>query len=46
MRKGKIIEKGNHQELLKEKGHYYQLYRLQYDKSITENMELANLNLS
>jgi len=43
MRKGKIIEKGNHQELLKQKGHYYQLYRLQYDKSIAENMELANL---
>lgn len=46
MRKGKIIEKGNHQQLLKEKGHYYQLYRLQYDKSITENMELANLKLT
>ncbi len=36
MQKGKIIEQGNHQELLKEKGHYYQLYRLQYDKKIEE----------
>ncbi|MGD9963756.1 MAG: ABC transporter ATP-binding protein [Candidatus Izemoplasmatales bacterium] len=42
MRKGKIIEKGNHQELLKNKGHYYQLYQLQYDKSITENIKLIN----
>ncbi|MFA7076136.1 MAG: ABC transporter ATP-binding protein [Candidatus Izemoplasmatales bacterium] len=45
MRKGKIIESGTHQNLLKNKGHYYQLYQLQYDKSITENMELANLNV-
>jgi len=36
MQKGKIIEQGNHQELLKAKGHYYQLYRLQYDKKIDE----------
>ena len=28
--KGEIIEQGNHQELLKERGHYYNLYRLQY----------------
>lgn len=33
MQKGKIIEQGNHQHLLKNKGHYYQLYRLQYDKN-------------
>jgi len=32
MQKGKIIEEGNHQELLKHKGHYYQLYKLQYDQ--------------
>jgi ATP-binding cassette subfamily B protein len=32
MQKGKIIEQGDHQELLKQKGHYYTLYRLQYDK--------------
>lgn len=34
MQKGKIIEQGNHQQLLKQKGHYYNLYRLQYDKKI------------
>ncbi len=28
--KGEILEQGNHQELLKNKGHYYNLYRLQY----------------
>ena len=31
--KGEIIEQGNHQELLKNKGHYYKLYRLQYQES-------------
>lgn len=30
--KGKIIEEGNHQQLLDKKGHYYNLYRLQYTK--------------
>ncbi len=30
--KGKIIEQGSHQELLKNKGHYYSLYKLQYQK--------------
>jgi ATP-binding cassette subfamily B protein len=28
--KGEIIEQGNHQELLKQRGHYYNLYKLQY----------------
>ena len=28
--KGEILEMGNHQELLKQKGHYYNLYRIQY----------------
>jgi ATP-binding cassette subfamily B protein len=28
---GKILEKGTHQSLLKEKGHYYKLYQLQFD---------------
>jgi ATP-binding cassette subfamily B protein len=28
--KGEIIEEGSHQELLKNKKHYYQLYKLQY----------------
>ena len=27
---GEVIEKGNHQELLREKGFYYRLYQLQY----------------
>jgi len=29
---GEIIEQGNHQELLKLKGNYYNLYTLQYQK--------------
>jgi len=37
MQKGEIIEQGNHQELLKAKGHYYQLYRLQYDKKVDDS---------
>ena len=36
MQKGRIIEQGNHQNLLKQKGHYYQLYRLQYDQKIDD----------
>jgi len=30
--KGRILEQGNHQELLKQKGHYYNLYKLQYEE--------------
>lgn len=30
--KGKIVEQGSHQELLRQKGRYYQLYTLQYNK--------------
>ncbi len=30
LQKGQIIEQGNHQDLLKKKGYYYNLYRLQY----------------
>ena len=41
MRKGKIIESGNHQQLLRNKGHYYQLYRLQFDKSIADANEFV-----
>lgn len=29
---GEIIERGNHQQLLKEKGYYYKLYRLQFEE--------------
>lgn len=32
LRKGKIVEQGNHLELLANKGYYYNLYKLQYDK--------------
>ena len=28
--KGKLVEQGNHADLLLEKGHYYKMYRLQY----------------
>jgi len=38
MRKGKIIEQGNHQDLLRNKGHYYQLYQLQYEKSSLQDI--------
>lgn len=30
LQNGRIIEKGTHQELLKNKGHYYKLYQLQF----------------
>lgn len=30
LQKGSIIEQGNHQDLLKQRGYYYNLYRLQY----------------
>lgn len=30
--KGEIIEQGSHQELLREKGHYFNLYKLQYQE--------------
>lgn len=30
---GEIIEKGNHEELMKLEGYYYNLYKLQYSKS-------------
>lgn len=30
LQQGEIIEQGNHQSLLKQKGHYYHLYELQY----------------
>lgn len=32
MSHGQIIEQGNHNELLKQKGRYYELYTIQYDK--------------
>ncbi len=32
LQNGEIIEKGNHQSLLKEKGYYYKLYKLQFEE--------------
>ena len=34
---GKILEQGNHQELLQQKGRYHQLYTLQYEKQQIQN---------
>lgn len=34
---GQIIEQGTHQELLAQKGRYYQLYTLQYNKQLLKN---------
>lgn len=34
---GKILEQGNHQELLHQKGRYYHLYTLQYHKQQIQN---------
>ena len=39
MQKGEIIEKGNHQTLLKRKGHYYHLYELQYKEEDTPDVK-------
>ena len=35
--KGQIVEQGNHQELLRLKGKYYNLYTLQYNKQQIQN---------
>ena len=35
---GKIIESGNHKELLKAKGHYYKLYTRQYEDEATSSI--------
>jgi ATP-binding cassette subfamily B protein len=40
LQKGTIIETGTHQELLKNKGHYYKLYQLQYQDSETRKETL------
>ena len=33
--KGKIVEQGNHSELLEKKGHYHELYTRQYEDEAT-----------
>jgi len=37
VRDGKIIEQGRHEELLKKKGHYYNLYTRQYEDEAISN---------
>lgn len=37
LHKGEIVEKGTHQELLKQKGMYYDLYKLQYQEKNDTN---------
>lgn len=34
LQKGRIVEEGNHQELLKKRGHYYKLYQLQNHEKV------------
>ena len=37
--KGQIVEQGNHQELLRQKGRYYQLYTLQFNKQQLQDQQ-------
>ena len=37
LQNGRILEQGNHQELLKKRGYYYNLYRLQFEDQETSN---------
>ena len=39
---GKIIERGRHEELLRAKGHYYNLYTRQYEDEATSSLFAAN----
>ncbi len=43
LQQGEIIEKGSHQALLKEKGHYYYLYKLQYKDQSIESQTTPSL---
>ena len=38
VRDGKIIERGRHEELLKARGHYYNLYTRQYEEEATSSL--------
>ncbi len=42
VRAGKIIEQGTHKELLRAKGHYYSLYRKQFDQEAGESVFSAS----
>jgi ATP-binding cassette subfamily B protein len=46
MQKGEIKEVGSHQELLKQKGLYYNLYQLQYDEKENTQPILSTANAS
>lgn len=35
---GKIVERGNHSELMKKRGHYYKLYTRQYEEDATKSV--------
>ena len=37
VRDGRIIGKGTHEELMRERGYYYQLYRRQYEELVWES---------
>ncbi len=38
VRDGRIVEQGNHRDLMKKRGYYYQLYTRQYQDAQTESM--------
>ncbi|MBQ8554362.1 MAG: ABC transporter ATP-binding protein [Clostridia bacterium] len=42
VRDGKIIERGRHEELLKARGHYYNLYTRQYEDEATSSLFAGN----
>ena len=44
--KGKIIEDGTHQELMRLKGHYYQLYTNQFKEDLAKGIIDDNVDLS
>lgn len=46
LQNGKIIEQGNHQELLKKHGYYYNLYRLQFEDQDEDPLALKAENQS
>ena len=39
LEKGEIIERGDHVDLLEQKGRYYQLYTLQYNKDLLKSKQ-------
>jgi ATP-binding cassette subfamily B protein len=39
LNKGEIVEQGNHQTLLEQKGKYYALYTLQFEKERLKQQE-------